>query len=102
MANFTQSAAGWGLHTAAAGAGVFGLGWLGVCRVVDPARRQKLGGWVVRGGLLAAVLCLFPAWLLLPAPRWAEPGPAQEIPTAPDCPKPVEEKPAADLARPVP
>jgi len=84
MTPFTEMAAGWSLHAAAAGAVVFGLGWLWVRRTADPARRQTLAGWVVRGGLLAAVLCLFPAWLVLPAPTWVEP------------PKPAEPTPAVE------
>lgn len=95
MTDFTRTAAGWGLHTAAAGVIVFGLGWAWVRLVADPARRQKLGGWVVRGGLVAAVLCLFPAWLLLPVPRWAE---AERIEST----LPLAERPARSVDLPVP
>src|SRR5438067_1536566 len=99
MTEFTQSAAGWWAQTALAGAVVFGLGWVWVRRLSDPARRQKLGGWVVRGGLVAAVLSLFPAWLVLPAPRWggrlaADPPPADPDPAAIPTPAPPVAEPA--------
>ena len=86
MTEFTETAATWGRHAAVAGAVVFGLGWLCVRRVAAPSRRRELAAWVVRGGLLAAVLCALPAWLLLPSPRW---GATPE--TIPDRPLPMEE-----------
>lgn len=99
MAEFTRFAAEWGLHAAAAGVVVFALGWACVRRVRDPARRHALGGWVVRGGLLAAVLCALPAWLVLPVPLplWpAEPVAPQTVPQ----PMP-DQSPIAHDPRPV-
>ena len=72
MTEFIQSAATWGGHAAVAGAVVFALGWAWLRRTGGPERRRALAVWVVRGGLVAAVLCVFPAWLLLPPPHWDE------------------------------
>src|SRR4051812_13136280 len=94
MTEFSESAANWGLHTAVAGVVVFALGWAWVRRVSDPARRRQLAAWVVRGGVLAAVLCLFPAWLVLPNPRWAEPKPVT-VAALPVKPSVAQEKPIA-------
>jgi beta-lactamase regulating signal transducer with metallopeptidase domain len=103
MTEFTESAAGWGLHVAAAGVVVFGLGWAWVRRVSDPARRQQLAAWMVRGGLLAAVLCLLPAWLVFPAPRWDEPKPADEVVVAARTPPPIpDEAPPVEVREPLP
>lgn len=80
MTDLIRPAIDWGLHAAAAGAVVFALGWAWLSRVSNPARRERLAGWVVRGGVLAAVLCLCPAWLVLPDPWGKEPQPVTVVP----------------------
>src|SRR5262249_11796708 len=67
------------------------------------ARRQQLAGWVVRGGLLAAVLCLLPAWLVLPVSPWGAPEPTHEVAPPPEsrAPQP-EDSPPAGVREPLP
>src|SRR3954447_4024778 len=68
MTDFWQAAGEWGGHAALAGGGVLALG-LGFAKLAaGPALRQRVAAWAVRGAVLAAVLCLFPAWLTIPVP----------------------------------
>src|SRR5579883_1825505 len=84
MSEFWHAAAGWAAHAAVAGGTVLGAGWVWLRRVEQPARRYRLAAWTVRGAVLAAVLCLFPAWLTVPAPAWpgVVPGQAPDEPVA--------------------
>lgn len=68
MTDFWQAAAEWAGHAALAGGGVLALG-LGFAKLAaGPALRQRIAAWTVRAAVLAAVLCLFPAWLTIPVP----------------------------------
>lgn len=96
--NFTDSAMMWAVQTAAAGATVFGLGWVWLACVSDPARRQALAAWLVRGALLVAVLSLLPAWLVLPVLPQSAVGPAGEPAVVVAEAAPVRAEPAREAA----
>src|SRR5689334_14575385 len=81
MTDFWQAAGDWAGHAALAGGGVLALG-LGLARLASsPALRQRVAAWTVRGAVLAAVLCLFPAWLTIRVPVAHAPA-AQHEPQA--------------------
>jgi serine protease Do len=66
------STAGWFGHTVFSGGLVLAIGWILARRSV-PASARSVAGWSVRGAVLAAVLCLMPGWITLPAPAWVSP-----------------------------
>lgn len=67
MTDFWIAALGWAAHSAGVGAAVLLLGWLGVIGVHGASAKHLIGVWSIRAAVLAPVLCLFPAWLTLPA-----------------------------------
>ncbi len=101
MSDFWQHAAGWAGQTALAGGLVFAAAWAWLRAEARPARRQRVAGWAVRGGVLAAVVGLLPAWLTVTVPGWvaaaAEVAKPEGVAAAPVAATPAagEEAPAA-------
>ena len=97
----------WWLHSAIGGGLLLLL--VGVLMAVtrQPARRQRLGEWGVTAALIVAVLCLAPAWLLVPLPEEHSSKPPAAPPSAAVAERPAP-APAAlprrkrRLGRPIP
>ncbi|MFO0935185.1 MAG: M56 family metallopeptidase [Gemmataceae bacterium] len=86
----------WLTHTAVAGGIVLGLGWI-LSRNAAPTAARTVAGWSVRGAVLAAVLCLLPGWITLPAPQWTNPPSAAPSTVVPD--GPIETPLSSDVAQ---
>jgi beta-lactamase regulating signal transducer with metallopeptidase domain len=78
MNDFGWLASTWLLRTLAAGGVLLLLAWLALRLVGDPARRQRLAAWTIRGAVLTAVLGFFPAWLTIPV-SLSEPKPLEKV-----------------------
>lgn len=85
MNEFWFSTAGWFGHTVFSGGLVLAIGWVLAHRAV-PASARSVAGWSVRGAVLAAVLCLLPGWITLPAPAWVSAPPAASPGRVPEKP----------------
>jgi beta-lactamase regulating signal transducer with metallopeptidase domain len=80
MNEFWFTTAGWFGHTVFSGGIVLAIGWILARRSV-PASARSVAGWSVRGAVLAAVLCLLPGWITLPAPAWVS-SPSATVPVS--------------------
>jgi hypothetical protein len=71
------TALNWWLHALPGGGLLLLLAWLGLGRIRQPARRQRLAEWALAAALLLPLLSLGPAWLILPVlpPEAAPPPP---------------------------
>src|SRR5579872_6868906 len=79
----------WWLHSAIGGGLLLLLTAVLMAVTRQPARRQRLGEWGVTAALVVAVLCLAPAWLLVPVSQTYQAKPQAATPNAA-----VEERPA--------
>ncbi|MCZ2341597.1 MAG: PDZ domain-containing protein [Bacteroidales bacterium] len=66
MPEIWHTAFGWIVHVAFAGGAVLLLGWFAVRCVREPAIRQLIAAWTVRGAVAVAGLCLLPGWWSIP------------------------------------
>jgi hypothetical protein len=64
--NLYDTIAGWWLHTAVGGGLLLLVASVLMLLTRQPARRQRLGECGALAALLVALLCLAPAWLLVP------------------------------------
>jgi beta-lactamase regulating signal transducer with metallopeptidase domain len=83
MSETWTAIAPWLLRSAAGGGLLLLLAWALARRTRQPARQQRLGEWGVLAALLAALLCVGPAWFVVPLPLPADgaasPGAGPEV-----------------------
>jgi beta-lactamase regulating signal transducer with metallopeptidase domain len=77
----TATAMSWLLHTLLGGGLLLLLAWTLLPRIVQPARRQRLGDWAMTAALLLALLSLAPAWLVVTVPAPSMESPTTNLPS---------------------